>query len=73
MAKLTAASRKKIPASKFALPASKKYPVQDKSHAGNAKARASQMENKGVISSSTKAKIFAAANKVLGNGASKKK
>jgi hypothetical protein len=66
MAKLTAESRKKIPAKKFALPEQRKYPVEDKAHAANAKARASQQYNKGGISSSTKNKIFAAANTVLG-------
>ena len=65
MSKLTAKSRNKLPKSDFALPGSRKYPVQDKSHAANAKARAEQMENKGKISASTKSKIDAKANKVL--------
>lgn len=65
MAKLTAKTRKALPKSDFALPESRKYPVQNKSHAVNAKARAEQMENKGKISTSTKAKIDAKANKVL--------
>ncbi len=65
MSKLTAKERKKIPTKKFALPSERKYPVQDKSHAANAKARATQMKNKGKISSATKSKIDAAANKVL--------
>lgn len=66
MAKLTAKKRNAIPKDEFALPASRKYPVNDKSHAQNAKARASEMKNKGKISSSTKSKIDAKANKVLG-------
>lgn len=66
MAKLTAKKRNKIPDSKFALPGERKYPIEDKSHAANAKARASQMEKKGKISSATKSKIDAKANKVLG-------
>jgi hypothetical protein len=41
MAVLTAAARKKIPASKFALPGGR-YPVEDKAHARNALARVSQ-------------------------------
>lgn len=65
MTKLTADQRKKIPSKKFALPGSRKYPIQDKAHAANAKARAVQMAKAGKISQSTKAKIFAAANKVL--------
>lgn len=66
MAKLTAAKRKKIPKSEFGMPGEKKYPMPDKSHARNAKARASEMERKGKISKSTESKIDAKANKVLG-------
>lgn len=66
MAKLDAAKRKKIPKSKFGLPGERKYPIEDKSHAANAKARATQMEKKGKLSASSKAKIDAKANKVLG-------
>jgi len=39
--KLTSAARKAIPTSKFALPG-RKYPIPDKSHAANARARASE-------------------------------
>ncbi len=66
MAKLTTAKRNKIPKSKFGLPGEKKYPMPDKSHAANAKARATQMVKKGKLSASSKAKIDAKANKVLG-------
>ena len=66
MAKLTTKARSAIPSSKFALPAQRKYPVEDKSHAVNAKARAVQMEKKGIISKPTLSKILARANKVLG-------
>jgi hypothetical protein len=66
MAKLTAEKRKKVPKSKFGLPGEKKYPMPDKSHAANAKARATQMVKKGKLSASSKAKIDAKANKVLG-------
>ena len=66
MAKLTAKARKAIPKSEFGLPGSKKYPMPDKAHAANAKARASQMENEGKLSASSKAKIDAKANKILG-------
>lgn len=65
MAKLTSKERKDIPTGKFALPTERKYPVNDRSHAANAKSRASQQEAAGNISSSTKSKIDAAANKVL--------
>lgn len=66
MAKLTAAKRKKIPKSEFGLPGEKKYPMPDRSHAANAKARATQMEKKGKLSPASKAKIDSKANKVLG-------
>lgn len=66
MAKLDAAKRKKIPKSEFGLPGEKKYPMQNKSHAANAKARATQMVKKGKLSAASKAKIDAKANKVLG-------
>lgn len=65
MAKLTSSARNKLPKSKFAGP-DKSYPIPDKSHAANAKARATQMVGKGKLSSSTASKIKAAANKVLG-------
>jgi hypothetical protein len=62
---LSTKSRNKLPKSEFALPKERKYPIEDKAHARNAKARASQMEEKGKISASTKSKIDAKANKVL--------
>ena len=67
MTKLTTEKRKKIPKSEFALPAERKYPVNDVSHAKNAKARASEMEHKGKISKSTEKKIDVKANKVIGH------
>lgn len=66
MATLTDAKRKKLPKNEFALPAEKKYPMPDKSHAANAKARATQMVKAGKLSPSSKSKIDAKANKVLG-------
>lgn len=73
MAKLTAAKRKKIPKSEFGLPGSKKYPMPDKAHAANAKARATQMVKKGKLSPASKSKIDAKANKVLGKSKPKSK
>jgi len=67
MAKLTERERKKLPKSAFAMPKERKYPMPDAAHAKNAKARASEMEHKGKISSSMKAKIDAKANRVLEN------
>lgn len=66
MATLTAAKRKKLPKNEFALPAEKKYPVDTKGRAANAKARATQMVKAGKLSPSSKSKIDAKANKVLG-------
>ena len=66
MAKLSTKARKAIPKDKFALPGERKYPVDTKARARNAKSRASEMENKGVISRSTEAKIDAKADRKLG-------
>lgn len=66
MAKLTTARRDALPNSDFAGPG-RSYPIQDKSHAANAKARATQMVAKGKLSPSEGAKIKAAANRKLGN------
>jgi len=64
--KLNAAKRRKIPSSQFGLPGSRKYPMPDRSHAANAKARATQMVKRGKLSSSSAAKIRAKANRILG-------
>lgn len=65
MAKLTAKGRKALPKSKFA-GRDRSYPVPDKSHAANAKARATQAVKAGRMSPAEAAKIKAKANKVLG-------
>ena len=70
--KLPTKTRNKLPASKFGMPGERKYPMPDKSHAANAKARASQMENRGKISESTKASIDRKADKVLRNASTHK-
>lgn len=72
MAKLTAKSRSKLPKSTFGLPGSKKYPMPDKSHAANAKARATQMEERGKLSKSSEARIDAKADKILKRGKTKR-
>ena len=66
MSKLNTARRNKIPASKFGLPGSRKYPMPDRSHAANAKARATQQVKAGHLSSSAAARIRAKANRILG-------
>ncbi len=68
MAKLTSKQRNKLPKSDFGLPGKEKYPMPDKAHAANAKARATQMVKKGKLSSSSKAKIDAKANRILDKG-----
>lgn len=72
MSKLTTKKRKALPKSSFGLPGKRAYPMPDKSHAANAKARASQMANKGILSKAAEAKIDAKANKVLKKGKAKK-
>jgi len=42
MARLTAAARKRLKKSQFAIPVKRKYPVEDKAHARNALARVAQ-------------------------------
>ncbi len=71
MAKLTSRKRNNLPKSEFALPESRKYPVDTKARAANAKARATQMVDKGKLSESAKSQIDAKANKVLDKGKSK--
>ncbi len=65
MAKLTTKARKSLPPRDFALPKERKFPVEDKNHAANAKARASEMERKGSISKATEKKIDAKADRKL--------
>lgn len=71
MSKLTTKARKRLKPKEFALPKSRKYPLNDKTHAANAKSRASEMEHKGKISKETEEKIDAKANKVIKGKAKK--
>lgn len=66
MAVLKTAARNKLKKSEFGLPGERKYPLNDKAHAANAKSRATQMVKKGKLSESSKNKIDAKANKILG-------
>ena len=68
MAKLTTKKRNSLKKSTFALPGRRAYPIPDKSHAGNAKARARQMLNKGKLSRASFDRIVAKANKMLKKG-----
>ena len=63
---LKAATRNALPSTEFGLPGSRKYPMPDKAHAVNAKARVTQQVAKGNLSSSAAAKIRAKANRILG-------
>lgn len=65
--KLASKQRNALPANEFALPAERKYPVNDKSHAGLAKGRAAQQYARGNLSSGQKASIDAKANRVIGH------
>jgi hypothetical protein len=66
MAKLTEKKRDSLPDSKFGLPQEHKYPMPDKAHARNAKARASQQENAGRLTAAEEKKIDRKADRVLG-------
>ena len=65
MSVLSTNKRAGLRAGAFGLPKQRKYPMPDASHAANAKARASEMFNKGRLSSGAKAQIFAKANRIL--------
>lgn len=62
---LNARERNALPKGEFGEPASRKYPMPDRSHAANAKARASEMEHKGRLSKGQEEKIDAKADRVL--------
>lgn len=64
--KLTTKARKSLPKSDFGLPSERAYPMPNKSHAINAKARATQMEHIGKLTAGQKAQIDRKANKILG-------
>ena len=68
MAELDANARKRLPKSEFAEPDKRKYPIEDKAHARNAKARASQAVKTGRMSKAEEAKIDKKADAVLKKG-----
>jgi hypothetical protein len=65
MAELTEKKRDSLKSSSYGLPEERKYPMPDKSHARNAKARASQQEDKGNLTAAEKAKIDRKADRIL--------
>jgi hypothetical protein len=67
MSKLTTKERNALPKSQFAGPGNS-YPIPDRSHAINAKARAAEMHNKGKLSLAQQKAIDAKANKVIARG-----
>ena len=65
MAKLSEKQRDKLPEKAFGLPEERKYPMPDKAHARNAKARAAQQEEKGTITKAEERKIDRQADRIL--------
>ncbi len=65
MSELNAKAREKLPAKAFAEPKKRAYPIEDKPHARNAKARSSQAVKAGRMSKSEAAKIDKKADAVL--------
>jgi len=65
VAKLSESDRDKLPASKFAEPGKRAYPIEDAAHAKNAKARASQAVKAGRMSKAEESKIDKKADTVI--------
>lgn len=65
MAELGAEERDKLPGRAFAEPETRTYPIEDKAHARNAKARASQAVKAGRMSKTEERRIDEKADAVL--------
>ena len=65
MAKLSSKRRNALPRSAFGMPGERKYPMPDKAHARNAKARASQQFHRGNLPASTEQAINRKADAML--------
>lgn len=65
MAVLPTARRNKLLPDKFGLPGKRAYPIEDKAHARDALARASEEANKGKLTPGQKAEIDAKAHRML--------
>ena len=65
MATLTVKNKDHMKDSTFGLPEERKYPMPDKTHAANAKARASQQVHEGNLSKADKERIDRKADKIL--------
>ena len=68
MAELKTGARDKLPAQAFAEPDKRAYPIEDKPHARNAKARASQAVKAGRMSKAEAGRIDKKADAVLNKG-----
>jgi hypothetical protein len=68
MAELDTAKRDKLPDKAFAEPEKRAYPIEDKAHARNAKARASQAVKAGRMSKAEEKRIDKKADAVLDKG-----
>ena len=68
MAELNTEKRDKLPDKAFAEPDKRAYPVEDKAHARNAKARASQAVKAGRMSKAEGTRIDKKADAVLKKG-----
>jgi hypothetical protein len=68
VAELNAEKRDKLPDKAFAEPDKRAYPIEDKSHARNAKARASQAVKAGRMSKAEETRIDKKADAVLKKG-----
>lgn len=65
MSKFTTTHRNELPAKEFALPEKREFPIEDKHHAANAKARASMSYNEGHITKAEEERVDRAANRKL--------
>ena len=65
MATLSDKKRDRLKSSTFGLPEERKYPMPDKSHARNAKARASQQVKAGNLTKAEEQKIDRKADRIL--------
>jgi len=65
MARLSYRAKKSLPKRSYGLPGRKAYPMPDRRHAADAKARASQMLRRGKLSRREYSKIVRKANRKL--------
>lgn len=63
---LKTSKRNKLPAAEFGLPGERKFPITDRAHAANAKARATQQVKAGNLSPAQASRIRAKADRLLG-------